>query len=537
MREIVSIQTGQCGNQMGTKFWEMCSHEHGLDFDGSYNGESSLQMERLNVYFNESADKKYVPRAIMVDLEPGTMDSIKASQIGSIFNPNNFISGSSGAGNNWAKGHYTEGAELVDSVLDCVRKEAEECDCLQGFQLSHSLGGGTGSGMGTLLLSRIREEFPERILATFSVTPSPKVSDTVVEPYNAMLSSHHLIENTDETFCIDNEALYNICQNQLKLPTPTYGDLNHLISLAMSGITTCLRFPGQLNADLRKLAVNMVPFPRLHFFIPGFVPLTTKASYKYKSYSVKELTTEMFEPKNMMADCDPRNGKYLTAAAIFRGRMSMKEVDEQMYNIQAKNSSSFVDWIPHNTVTAVCDIPPRGLKMSSTFIGNTTAIQELFKRISEQFTVMFRRKAFLHWYTGEGMDEMEFTEAESNMNDLVFEYQQYQESSIDDEFEDDESQEEVHSVLATKQAQSSENSSANNRSRKSSLNSRKNSSSNYSKTSVRHDQLSGESVRRSQEEDYQEDEWEKDEDSGDNNSTIQEDKQNSSKDKTSPIIE
>lgn len=79
---------------------------------------------------------------------------------------------------------------------------------------------------------------------------------------------------------------------------------------------------------------------------------------------------------------------------------------------------------------AVCDIPPRGLKMSATFIGNTTAIQEIFKRISEQFTAMFRRKAFLHWYTGEGMDEMEFTEAESNMNDLISEYQQYQVSRI-----------------------------------------------------------------------------------------------------------
>ena len=65
--------------------------------------------------------------------------------------------GQSGAGNNWAKGHYTEGAELVDSVLDVVRKEAESCDCLQGFQLTHSLGGGTGSGMGTLLISKIRE--------------------------------------------------------------------------------------------------------------------------------------------------------------------------------------------------------------------------------------------------------------------------------------------------------------------------------------------------------------------------------------------
>ena len=108
----------------------------------------------------------------------------------------------------------------------------------------------------------------------------------------------------------------------------------------------------------------------------------------------------MFDAKNMMAACDPRHGRYLTVAAIFRGRMSMKEVDEQMLNIQNKNSSYFVEWIPNNVKTAVCDIPPRGLKMAATFIGNSTAIQELFKRISEQFTAMFRRKAFLHWYTG-----------------------------------------------------------------------------------------------------------------------------------------
>ena len=88
--------------------------------------------------------------------------------------------GQSGAGNNWAKGHYTEGAELVDSVMDVVRKEAESCDCLQGFQLTHSLGGGTGSGMGTLLISKIREEYPDRIMNTFSVVPSPKVRSTLL---------------------------------------------------------------------------------------------------------------------------------------------------------------------------------------------------------------------------------------------------------------------------------------------------------------------------------------------------------------------
>ena len=127
-----------------------------------------------------------------------------------------------------------------------MRKEAESCDCLQGFQLTHSLGGGTGSGMGTLLISKIREEYPDRIMNTFSVVPSPKVSDTVVEPYNATLSVHQLVENTDETFCIDNEALYDICFRTLKLTTPTYGDLNHLVSATMSGVTTCLRFPGQV---------------------------------------------------------------------------------------------------------------------------------------------------------------------------------------------------------------------------------------------------------------------------------------------------
>uniref|UniRef100_V5I2J8 Tubulin beta chain n=1 Tax=Ixodes ricinus TaxID=34613 RepID=V5I2J8_IXORI len=440
MREIVHIQAGQCGNQIGAKFWEVISDEHGIDPTGTYHGDSDLQLERINVYYNEASGGKYVPRAILVDLEPGTMDSVRSGPFGQLFRPDNFVFGQSGAGNNWAKGRYTEGAELVDSVLDVVRKEAEGCDCLQGFQLTHSLGGGTGSGMGTLLISKIREEYPDRIMNTFSVVPSPKVSDTVVEPYNATLSVHQLVENTDETFCIDNEALYDICFRTLKLTTPTYGDLNHLVSATMSGVTTCLRFPGQLNADLRKLAVNMVPFPRLHFFMPGFAPL-----------DISRRATTVSGPDRAGADpadvrCQEHDGRLPTPAtaatsrwlSIFRGRMSMREVDEQMLNVQNKNSSYFVEWIPNNVKTAVCDIPPRGLKMSATFIGNSTAIQELFKRISEQFTAMFRRKAFLHWYTGEGMDEMEFTEAESNMNDLVSEYQQYQEATADDEGEFDE---------------------------------------------------------------------------------------------------
>merc|ERR1711871_1110175 len=137
---------------------------------------------------------------------------------------------------------------------------------------------------------------------------------------------------------------------------------------------------------------------------------------------------QMFDAKNMMCAADPRHGRYLTALGMFRGRMSTKEVDEQMLNVQNKIKS------------AVCDIPPKGLKMACAFLGNSTAIQEMFKRVADFFTAMFRRKTFLHWYTGEGMDEMEFTEAESNMNDLVSEYQQYQDATAEEEgeFEEEE---------------------------------------------------------------------------------------------------
>lgn len=132
-----------------------------------------------------------------------------------------------------------------------------------------------------------------------------------------------MLDYSDETVVIDNEALFDISQNTLKI-VPSYGDLNHLISATMGGVTTCFRFPGQLNADLRKLAVNMVPFPRLHFFMPGFVPLTSRGNQAYKNISVPSLVQQMYDAKNMMAACDPRNGKYLTCSGIFRGRMSMR---------------------------------------------------------------------------------------------------------------------------------------------------------------------------------------------------------------------
>ena len=183
MREIVHLQVGQCGNQVGTKFWEMICHEHGLEpATGRFTGSSSLQAERLGVYWEAEDSGRLVrearrravtapspdqvmmemaggavwsPRAVLVDTEPGTMEAVRGGPLGRVFRQDHFVFGQSGAGSNWAKGHYTEGAELVDSVMDVVRRETETCDCLQGYQMVHALGGGTGSGLGTLLINKV----------------------------------------------------------------------------------------------------------------------------------------------------------------------------------------------------------------------------------------------------------------------------------------------------------------------------------------------------------------------------------------------
>uniref|UniRef100_A0A3B5QWT9 Tubulin/FtsZ GTPase domain-containing protein n=1 Tax=Xiphophorus maculatus TaxID=8083 RepID=A0A3B5QWT9_XIPMA len=93
MREILHLQAGQCGNQIGAKFWEVISDEHGIDPTGVYHGDSDLQLDRINVYYNEASGGKYVPRAVLVDLEPGTMDSVRSGPFGQVFRPDNFVFG------------------------------------------------------------------------------------------------------------------------------------------------------------------------------------------------------------------------------------------------------------------------------------------------------------------------------------------------------------------------------------------------------------------------------------------------------------
>jgi tubulin beta len=478
-REVISVHVGQAGNQSGATCFEFIRKEHKLDKDCKFdvprketgkvdkktaaykaavNDEDGDgipdELEECDVYFNASlsgeggdyrVNSTWIPRCVVVDLEPGVVDGLKGSHAAfhKQINQNKlFVTGASGAGNNWAKGHYTEGAEKIEEVMEKVREQQEKCDASQAFTLYHSIGGGTGSGFGTLILLKIRDAYPDKITCSYSIYPSPKVSDTVVEPYNAVLSTHQLLENADETFIIDNEALMNIQHNVLKVTSDAdFTKMNELIAKVCSGVTAPLRFQGSINADLRKLGTNLVPFPRLHFFMIGESPL---ADVKNKTYNLKTCVTTVMTKAYAFSNCEYESGKTMAASITFRQKSIDQKKCEEEVNLEqrkSKENGTIVEWIPNNFKIGTVNTPRFETQLSGTVVVNTTALKAIFQRLATQFGALFKRKAFLHWYKGEGMDEMEFQEADKNVRDLITEYQDKESAKYEEEENSDDMQE------------------------------------------------------------------------------------------------
>ena len=177
----------------------------------------------------------------MVDLEPTVIHDVKTGSHKGLYHPDQLICGKEDAANNYARGHYTIGKELIDQVLEKTRKLSENCSGLQGFMVFHSFGGGTGSGFTSLLMERLSVDYGKKSKLEFAVYPAPRVSTAVVEPYNSILTTHTTLEHSDCAFMVDNEAIYDICNRSLGVERPSYESLNRIIAQVVSSITASLR--------------------------------------------------------------------------------------------------------------------------------------------------------------------------------------------------------------------------------------------------------------------------------------------------------
>uniref|UniRef100_A0A182QQ35 Tubulin alpha chain n=1 Tax=Anopheles farauti TaxID=69004 RepID=A0A182QQ35_9DIPT len=433
-RECISVHVGQAGVQIGNACWELYCLEHGIQPDGQMPSDKTIGGgdDSFNTFFSETGAGKHVPRAVFVDLEPTVVDEVRTGTYRQLFHPEQLITGKEDAANNYARGHYTIGKEIVDVVLDRIRKLADQCTGLQGFLIFHSFGGGTGSGFTSLLMERLSVDYGKKSKLEFAIYPAPQVSTAVVEPYNSILTTHTTLEHSDCAFMVDNEAIYDICRRNLDIERPTYTNLNRLIGQIVSSITASLRFDGALNVDLTEFQTNLVPYPRIHFPLVTYAPVISAEKAYHEQLSVAEITNACFEPANQMVKCDPRHGKYMACCMLYRGDVVPKDVNAAIATIKTKRTIQFVDWCPTGFKVGINYQPPTvvpggdlaKVQRAVCMLSNTTAIAEAWARLDHKFDLMYAKRAFVHWYVGEGMEEGEFSEAREDLAALEKDYEE-----------------------------------------------------------------------------------------------------------------
>nr|AJA30089.1 alpha-tubulin [Agmasoma penaei] len=432
MRELVHIHIGQAGCQMGNAVWELYCLEHGINPDGTTNQDFKDINEPSSIFYRTEMNK-FVPRAVYLDLEPSVINQVKGGKYKQLFHPESLVHGKEDAANNYARAHYTVGREMLDPAMDAIRRTMELCDnAVQGFTVFHSFGGGTGSGFTSLIMEQLKDKSKASKLE-FAIYPSPKLGTSVVEPYNSLLTTHMTIDYSDCSFLVDNQAIFSMCK-RLGITAPKYNDINRIVAQAVSSISASLRFRGDLNVDLTEFQTNLVPYPRIHFPICAISPMNPASKSSHEVNDVSSLVRNVYSRDNQLINCDIHSGAFISSCLLFRGDVTSHDANKALQNYRNAKSDSkrfnFVDWVPTGYKVGINSrgpsVVPGSQQAPSTrsvvALSNTTAISSAWKSLIKKYDNMYSKRAYVHWYVSEGMEESEFTEARDDMEQLVREY-------------------------------------------------------------------------------------------------------------------
>ncbi|TGZ59773.1 hypothetical protein CRM22_008886 [Opisthorchis felineus] len=431
MREVIILSFGQAGTQLSNAAWELLCLEHGIKPDGllfdSLNPEDCLNNQ---TFFQDTPTGQQVPRAVIMDLEPTVIDEIRTGVYRGLFHPDQLITSIEDASNNYARGFYSVGRRVVKRYMSQVRRATEACDMFQGFFVINSFGGGTGSGFTSLALNHLDTEFAKRSKIQVGIYPGPRLATGIVEPYNSVLTFNSSMEQSELSILLDNESLYDLCDTGLGVPRPTYTDVNRIVAIIFSCMTVSLRFESSLNADLTQLETNLVPYPRIHFPIVSHAPITSSERSEHEVFNTSDLTRLLFEPTNQMLNVDLSQGRIMSCCIQYRGDIAIQDVAKAVMDMKCRQTLRFVDWCPTGFKLGVASQPPTipsyspmaKTTRSATLLMNTSAVNQAIQKVDRKFDMLFHKRAFVHWYVSEGMEEGEFPEAREALSILEQDY-------------------------------------------------------------------------------------------------------------------
>ncbi|XP_048948432.1 tubulin epsilon chain isoform X3 [Canis lupus dingo] len=414
MTQSVVVQVGQCGNQIGCCFWDLALREHAaVNQQGVYDEAISSFFRNVDtrvVGDGGSISKGKIcslkARAVLIDMEEGVVNEILQGPLRDVFDSKQLITDISGSGNNWAVGHKVFGSLYQEQILEKLRKSAEHCDCLQCFFIIHSMGGGTGSGLGTFLLKVLEDEFPEVYRFVTSVKIDLMVNSgklgTTIKAKSLVTSSAGAIKKRHQK---------------------PFDAMNNIVANLLLNLTSSARFEGSLNMDLNEISMNLVPFPQLHYLVSSLTPLYTLADVNIPTRRLDQMFSDAFSKDHQLIRADPKHSLYLACALMVRGNVQVSDLRRNIERL--KPSLRFISWNQEGWKTSLCSVPPVGHSHSLLALANNTCVKPTFMELRDRFTRLYKKKAHLHHYLQiEGMEESCFMEAVSSLSRLIEEYNQ-----------------------------------------------------------------------------------------------------------------
>jgi len=446
MKEIISIHVGGAGMNIGAAFWEMMAREHNISADGLVKGEEDGY---INKFFYEKKDNSsLMARALFMDTDCCETNKIKKSDIKGIISAQSVCTGKEESGACWARMSYSSFSSLYhdSGFYDYLRKQAESCEKLDGFILTFSFGGGTGSGMMSKMYDRLSVDYGGKTsFVSLGVYPSSAIHNSIIEPYNSLLHLNDEIEHGSLSLVVDNEALYKIYQNKLDVDNPAYSNINRLIAKSLGDTLLPIRYSTTSNqGSLNKLATSLVPYPRAHFVKLSLAPLLPVEESDKGTSNVAQITDDLFSTGNALNSYSSETpiDSYISASINYRGDILPTEAqeacacikDEKEYDAPYK----FVDYSPDGVTYSITpsfsnrgskgrgwnDLPPdwacvnRSASMTANSLGSVGFIGPLQKR----FNKLWAKRAYIHHFTEVGCSNTEFNESIDNVNALKEDY-------------------------------------------------------------------------------------------------------------------
>ncbi|ORC89485.1 epsilon tubulin [Trypanosoma theileri] len=444
-REVISIQVGQCGNQLGLKWWDVMLQEYKANsqFTDARDALFDVQPSTDNIGGDGHKKNSLKARCVAIDMEEGVLRSMLRGPLHDLFDANFFVSDVSGAGNNWAVGHMEYGDRYIDSIADTVRQQVERCESVQSFILMHSLSGGTGSGLGTRVLGMLEDDFPHVVRLCPVVVPG-NVDDVVTAPYNTAFALRELAEHADIVLPLDNDALARMADaalgrhstitttssnnntnttiNTSPLPTgavprysvaqPTrtalpYDSMNALVAQMLSNLTCAMRFPGTLNMDVNELATNLVPFPRLVFVTSALAPLcVARHSHTTGPRAVDAMFSACLDRQHQFMDVAHGEitsaltrdaGASLATAVIARGpQITVGDLARNIPRLRERMRPVY--WNEDGFKTALCGVSPLGHPQSLLMLSNHCSVAHKLDMLLQRFIRLYSVRSHVHHY-------------------------------------------------------------------------------------------------------------------------------------------